>query len=161
MGTSCYIKDTCPSHRLSFLERPQNSQVRKMKIILFLGIVAVLVQHISCQCQAFQNGGSCCFNPGSSCCFDSDQNCCIGDNGRCEGRRRQGGGSCQQGTRSKTCWKSDFDGTQTKTTYKLSLNSDCSGRLTDTVETTLANGQSFAVGGHATCNGNCRLPDCN
>ena len=41
------------------------------------------------------------------------------------------------------------------------MNSDCSGRLTDTVETTLANGQSSGVGGQATCNGNCRLPDCN
>ena len=41
------------------------------------------------------------------------------------------------------------------------MNSDCSGRLTDTVKTTLANGESFAVGGQATCSGNCRLPDCN
>ena len=65
------------------------------------------------------------------------------------------------GTRSKTCWKSNFDGTQTKITYRLSLNSDCSGQITDDVETINPNGQAFAVGGQSLCNSNCRLPDCN
>ena len=68
-----------------------------MKIILFVGIFALLVQNISCQCQAFLNGNSCCASPpGSSCCFDQDKNCCVDNNDRCEGGG-QGGGRCQAG----------------------------------------------------------------
>ena len=64
-------------------------QVRKMKIIIFVGIFAVLVQHISCL-----SIESC----PCSCCFDPDQNYCVDyNNGRCEWQRIQGGGSCQQG----------------------------------------------------------------
>ena len=72
-----------------------------MKIILFVGIFALLVQNISCQCRAWENGQSCCASPpGSSCCFDKDKNCCVdaeGDgDGSCLGGG-QGGGRCQAG----------------------------------------------------------------
>ena len=67
------------------------------------------------------------------------------------------------GEKKKTCWKSDFDGTQTKTTYTLVLESDCSGRLYDVVETTRPDGSGLGVGhGPELCDGNCRLPSsCN
>ena len=66
-------------------------------ILLFVGIFALLVQNISCQCQAFPNGNSCCASPpGSSCCFDKDKNCCVDNNDRCEGGGL-GGGRCQAG----------------------------------------------------------------
>ena len=80
-----------------------------MKIILFLGIVAILIQNISCQCEpvVHEDTGyvsTCCIidlpitSSKKTCCFDSDQNCCV-SNGRCE--RGQAGGSC---TQSKLVW---------------------------------------------------------
>ena len=65
------------------------------------------------------------------------------------------------GEKKKTCWKSDFDGTQTKTSYTLVLKSDCSGRLYDVVETTRPDGSQNGVGHTNLCDGNCRLPSCN
>ena len=78
-----------------------------MKIILFLGIVATLIQNISCQCEPVVNADTgnvitCCIidlpitSSKKTCCFDSDQNCCVDNNGRCEGGG-QGGGRCQAG----------------------------------------------------------------
>merc|ERR1712008_115599 len=137
-------------------------QVRKMKIVLFLGILAVLFQHISCQCLNF-GSGSCCFDPPTddSCCFDKDQWCCVDNNGRCEGQS-QGGGSCQQSTSSKKCTNFAFDGTRTKTEYTLNIYSDCSGDLGKSTEIN-QNGVKALGGGPPTpCKvPNCKLPSCN
>ena len=58
-----------------------------MKIIFFIGIAAVLVQNISCYCQATDSPDflACCSSPPeSSCCYNQENDCCVDGNGRCE-----------------------------------------------------------------------------
>ena len=68
-----------------------------MKIIFFMGIAAVLVQNISCYCQASGSPDTldCCsgWAPASDCCYNKENSCCVDSSGRCE---VGGGGSCQQ-----------------------------------------------------------------
>ena len=58
-----------------------------MKITIFIGIAAVLVQNISCYCQATDSPDflACCSSPTSpSCCYNQENDCCVDGNGRCE-----------------------------------------------------------------------------
>ena len=68
-----------------------------MKIIFFMGIAAVLVQNISCYCQATNSPDllGCCsgWAPDSDCCYNEENKCCVDSSGKCEG---EGGKSCQQ-----------------------------------------------------------------
>ena len=60
-----------------------------MKIILFIGIAAVLVQNISCFCQVTTSPNllACCSSPyQSSCCYNKENDCCVDSKGRCESK---------------------------------------------------------------------------
>ena len=67
--------------------------------------------------------------------------------------------------RGQTCWNQDFDGSQTKTEFKLNIDRDCSGELTTLITETDQNGQCVENGKcghqiHDACYGDCQIPEC-